>query len=370
MQRLVLRAVLPLICSIIGSTICSAAYADTTISYETFDSWTNPEVAVNWQKSVNGKVSGGEFNQIYAAGQGISCGGDGSNFKSVYRDIAVTPGVFYMAQVLAMANCVNASGLGDNGNVRIWMQFDAANGSVLATHGATGARVIPQDTFNYLDVSATAPAGADHARVILQVLGGSGGGAVFTNFTLYKSEADLGLVTHAGPDFVRNTEWLHGSKIQQLWHAYSVGGGPGDYSIRPTSGSSQGISCAGIAGSYREISRIFDLSWSGLEGKTTKCEVGVGVVSNAINHLGIQDPSLVEVGLDFLDAGNHILPGGVATKGRDYAPYSQQINLNAQALTPLNATRVRIRLRLLAGIGGGAVFDEISLVANKPLPDS
>ena len=76
------------------SLILAATTGWAAVPYEdNFESWANPNVADGWTSSEFGGGPG-DINHIYDSGQGISCGGDGTNYKSVYRDLAVfsTPG--------------------------------------------------------------------------------------------------------------------------------------------------------------------------------------------------------------------------------------------------------------------------------------
>lgn len=326
-----------------------------------FENWTNPELAKDWNKSLHGSVWGGQWNQIYYAGQGISCGGDGTNFKSVYRDISVTPGLTYRATVEAMSNSTNVQGIRDGSYVRIWIQFDDANGNVLAPHGATGAHLSDR-FFSLMSAEGTAPVGTHHARVILQVMGGTGGGTVFTNFNFYRVDSPTSTTRVSGPDFIRNTEWLGGSNVQQLWTAFSSGGGPGDYVLRPTSGSSQGISIGGGAGSYREIYRTFNIASYRSPGATTN-RASVYVTSNATNQSGVKDPSVVEMHIQFFDDIGRLVLGGTSVNGAQFGVNSQDpVKMTVEAPTPSGATKVTVALRVLGGTGGGAVFDDFNLV--------
>lgn len=326
---------------------------------DTFDNWTNPEVAKDWSRSSYGSIWGGQYNQIYAAGQGISCGGNGTNYKSIYRDILVSSGVTYYATVEAISNSTNVLGVRDGSYVRMWIQFDDVYGNVLTTHGTTGD-TLSDRYFSQLRVEGTAPAGTHHARVVLQVMGGTGGGTVFTNFNFYKKGSATSSTRVAGPDFIRNTEWLN-PYVQQLWTMYSSGGGPGDYNIRPTSGSSQGISVGGLAGSYREVYRNYNIALY-RSPYATKNQASVYVVSNATNTAGVRDPSQVEMHMQFFDAGGRLLPGGNSVRGSQFGVNSEDpVRMTVEAPTPSGATTISIVLRVLGGTGGGAVFDDFSL---------
>lgn len=330
-----------------------------------FESWTNQEVAKDWNKSLYGSIWGGEFNQIYYAGQGISCGGNGTNYKSVYRDITVSPGTTYLATVEAMSNSTNVSGIRDGSYVRMFIQYDDINGNVLSAHATAGTN-LSDGYFSEMRAEGTAPAGAHHARVTLQVMGGTGGGTVFTNFNFYgkylESSLTYRLEKIAGPDFIRNTEWLGGSSIQQLWTAYSFGGGPGDYELRPTSGSSQGISVGGSSGSYRAISRTFDIASYRSPGATTN-EASVYVTSNAKNQSGVKDPSLVEMHMQFFDDIGRILSGLTSVNGAQFGVNSQDaVKVTVSAPTLMGTNKIKITIRVLGSTGGGAAFDDFSLV--------
>ncbi|MBI4743692.1 MAG: hypothetical protein HY776_02555 [Actinobacteria bacterium] len=342
----ILLVALVFLFSLIGSA--QAAYLDS------FDNWTSSEVAKDWIKSSQGSIWGGQYNQIYAAGQGISCGGNGTNYKSVYRDIPVTAGVAYYTTVEAISNSTNVLGIRDGSYVKMWIQFNGILGNTLATYGTTGINLSDR-YFSQLRVDGTAPIGATSARVILQVMGGTGGGTVFTNFNFYNSSNRV-----AGPDFIRNTEWLN-PYTQQLWTMSSSGGGAGDYNVRPTSGSSQGISVGGTAGSYREIYRNFNIA-SYTSPYATKNQVSVYVVSNATNPSGEEDSGQVEVHMQFFDSKGRLLSGGSSVKGSQFGVNSKDpVKMTVEAPTPSGATTISILLRVLGGTGGGAVFDDFSL---------
>lgn len=324
-----------------------------------FENWTNPELAVNWNKSVHGYIWGGEFNQVYNAGQGVSCGGNSVNYKSVYRDVAITAGEGYYATVEAMSNSTNTLGIRDGSYVRLWMQFNDSSGRLIAPHGTTGTN-LSDKYFSEMRVDGTAPAGSSTARIILQVMGGTGGGTVFTNFNMYKI-ASSGSIKVAGPDFIRNTEWLNKSHIQQLWTAYSEGGGPGDYEMRATSGSSQGISCGGNSGGYRDFYRTFDIASYKSPNATTN-EATVSVTSNALNQNGVKDADQVEMYIQFLDSSNRLV-GTASAKGSQFGVNSQDaVKMKVSGATPNGATKILVIMRVLAGTGGGAVFDNFELV--------
>jgi hypothetical protein len=351
-MRRVLVLSLVVLLSLIGTA--QAAFVDG------FENWTNPVIAKDWNTSLHGSVWGGVWNQIYYSGQGVSCGGNGTNFKSVYRDILVTPGLTYRATVEAMSNSTNVQGIRDGSYVRLWIQFDEENGNLLAPHGATGTSLSDR-FFSEMRAEGTAPAGTHHARVILQVMGGTGGGTVFTNFNFYRVDSATSATRVSGPDFIRNTEWLGGSNVQQLWTAFSSGGGPGDYVLTPTSGSSQGISIGGSAGSYREIYRTFNIASFRSPGATTN-QASVYVTSNATNLSGVKDPSQVEMHMQFFDDIGRLVSGGSSVNGAQFGVNSQDsVKMTVEAPTPSGATKITVILRVLGGTGGGAVFDDFSL---------
>jgi hypothetical protein len=360
MNQLVAILTLIVVFLVLGTGQALAEYVD-----DNFETWRNPFVAEGWTESIHGAVTGGEFNQVYNAGQGISCGGDGKNFKSVYRDIPVVPGVRYAADVYVEANTTWLYGDLNFGAVRMFMQFDEVNGRVLATHGRALSEwwLPPHGTGpDEIAVEGVAPPGAHHVRVVLQVVGVKGGGAVFHHFNLFKDhlpyKAMSGPETIAGPDFVRNTEWLGGAKVQQLWTAYSEGGGPGDYVMRPLSGSAQGISVAGPQGSYREIWRFFDVN-PGVDSNRAV----VSAVTNATNQNGIRDSSQLEMHMLYYDGSGRLLPGGGMSNGAwaDGRTDAARTELSVHTPTPPNASKLQIVIRVLAGTGGGAVFDNFQL---------
>lgn len=330
------------------------------VSADGFENWSNAEIAKNWSKTISGDISGGEFNQIHSAGQGVSCGGNGINYKSVYRDIPVTAGQTYYGTVEAMSNSTNTAGNRDGSYVRMWIQFDQSDGRVISTNGTTGLNLSDR-YYSEMKVEGTAPAGTHHARVILQVMGGTGGGTVFTNFNFYRKDSATAATKVAGPDFIRNTEWLNRSNIQQLWTMASEGGGPGDYVMRPTSGSSQGISVGGVKGSYREIFRTFDLADYRVEG-AAKTTLTVDVTSNAKNQSGATDATLVEIYLQFLDGNDKAIGSPLKADGSQFGVGSQDaVKMKIESVKPDGAKKAQIMLRVLGGTGGGAVFDDLDL---------
>lgn len=335
------------------------------VFFDGFENWTNPELAVNWSGSIGGHVWGGEFNQIYIAGQGISCGGDGTNYKSVYRDIPVTPGYIYNAKVEVISNSTNIYGEKDDSYVKLWMQVRDVNENILSSHARSHSLPISDQYFTVLLTPGTTygKLQAHHVRIILQVMGGTGGGTVFTNFNLYRLDGtwpNQSYTRVSGPDFIRNTEWLNKSTVQQLWKAYSEGGGPGDYVMRATSGSSQGISCGGSAGGYRDLCRTFNIADYRLPGATTN-QASVYVTSNALNQKGVKDPDQVQMFMQFLDSSNRLV-GTAAVSGSQFGVNSQDaVKMTISEPTPSGATKILVIMRVLAGTGGGAVFDDFEL---------
>lgn len=347
---------------------------------DSFESWRNPSVANGWTSFSYGG-GGGEYNQVYETGQGISCGGDGSNFKSVYRDVPVVPGHTYQFLVSAISNSSNAAGARDPSYVRFWVQFDDAAGNVLDTFGTDGNSSYRQPTSNVpptygLDETdwstmflndLTAPTGSSQARVVLQVMGGTGGGTVFRDVRIINKTVG-GLETLGGlvaPEMlVRNTEWAPNSPVAIGWGSYSYGGGPGDYELRIAGGSSQGISCSGEGLNYKQIYRDVDVN----PGATY--EAYVSAISNSANTAGVRDPSYVSMYVQFMDAAGNVpatytrsgaeeiekgvsgVPGGTVND-------TVWKTISIRPMTaPKGTSRARVILRVNGGTGGGTVFDD------------
>lgn len=133
---------------------------------------------------------------IGGSSQGISSGGTFNDYKSVYRDLRVTPGQKYKLSVDVISNSTSENGARAPSPVRIWVQYDDKDGRVLSTHGIDVTQAGIKDnewtTVTVLgprgEPHTVAPPGTDHARIILQVMGGTGGGTIFDNvsFTRYE----------------------------------------------------------------------------------------------------------------------------------------------------------------------------------------
>jgi len=321
------------------------------VDYDYFESWTNTEVANNWTSATVGSPTGGGFNQVYAAGQGISCGGDGTNYKAVYRDAAARAPYFYLAQVEAISNSTNAAGELDGSYVRMILQFRDTNGNVLKTALTTGYELSPV-TWRPMRVSGYAPDGTSSVRLILQVLGGQGGGTVFKNLKLYEMPFTESPATLLYESFTRN--WQN-SNVAPGWTAVSYGGGPGDFEMRATGGSAQGISTGGSATSYRQISRTYTAQAGYIY------QAAVEVVSNSMDENGNVDPSKVVVYMEFLnEAGTVLATYAMDGKQSNIKP-AEGTTILVQANSPQDTAKVRITLRVFGGAGGGTVFDNFGL---------
>lgn len=129
--------------------------------------------------------------------QGVSVGGDSfEEYKMVFRDFKVTPGIKYKTSVDVVSNSTNFLGTRDPSPVRVWVQYNDNRGNVLSIHGIDGTQAgVKSDTWTTVIIPGPkserftiAPPGVDHARIILQVMGGTGGGTIFDNvsFTRYE----------------------------------------------------------------------------------------------------------------------------------------------------------------------------------------
>lgn len=144
-----------------------------------------------------GKLAG-EYNIKPVAGssQGVSAGGTFADFKSLYKDLKVTPGQKYKLSLDVISNSTNESGTRTPSPVRVWVQYDDKDGRVLSTHGIDGTQAgIKDNEWTTVTVPGSggtpytiAPVGTDHARIILQVMGGTGGGTVFDNVSFTRTD--------------------------------------------------------------------------------------------------------------------------------------------------------------------------------------
>lgn len=346
------------------SLILAATTGWAAVPYEdNFESWANPNVADGWTSSEFGGGPG-DINHIYDSGQGISCGGDGTNYKSVYRDVAVSAGHSYKVSVWAISNAMNATGQTDPSYGRLWVQYDKEDGTVISTYGQSGTQVpgavegttetLLGATWKKMYFTSVAPTGSHHARIVVQVLGGKGGGAVFRglNFSDASEGAEKRVI---GESFVRNTEWRNG--VATGWTAYSSGGGPGDYNLRITGGSAQGVSCGGNGINFKQVYRDFEVTAGG------KYTEKVDVISNSTNTVGAWDPSYVKFYLQFLDDKGNVLATNTndgATLGVSDLAY-KTVEPFKDVVAPEKTVKARVILRVYGGTGGGTVFDNFKL---------
>lgn len=326
-----------------------------TVYDEGFETWNNSNVATGWTGGNLG--SGGEWNQIYAAGQAISCGGDGTNYKAVYRDMTARNPYFYWARVDVLSNAMNSSGVIDGSVVRMSLQFLDATGGLLATFIDVGDDTNPS-TYVTIETSGTAPAGTATARVFLQVMGGKGGGVVFKNFNFYElvSANDPNAVLTVGQNMTRSTEWPGSASVCTGWNKIEHGGGAGDVVIRATGGSAQGVSCSGTTANFRDISREFSAS-AGFA-----YQASVEVVSNSMNSTGAIDPSLVVQYLEFLDSAGKVLTTAQSPGNQYNIRPAETATLITNGTSPAGTAKVRVTQRVFGGTGGGTVFDNFKLI--------
>lgn len=347
------KASILLVVAAVILSAASPAYSATT-TYDYFDNWTSATVADNWTSYDSG-TTGGEFNQIYEAGQDISCGGDGTNYKSVTREFTAKAPYHYWAKVEALSNSTNKNGAVDGTYVEILMTFEDASHTVLKTSYTNGSN-LSATTWQPMEVSGYAPNNTDHVKVALKVLGGTGGGTVFKNFRMYEApysnSADQTLL---GESFLRNTEWLSGATVATGWTAVSSGGGTGQYKIRATGGSAQGISAKGDGTTYKQISRTFTAE----AGYSYSADVDV--VSSVTNKNGTVDASYIKVYMEFLDSAGTVLATHSMPGDQFSVKPASSARMQVQATSPLNTAKARITIRVYGGTGGGAVFDTFSL---------
>lgn len=148
--------------------------------------WINSNVAQGWGSQSYGNPTG-EFTKVAVGGssQGISCSGDGTNYRQVSRTYAAEAGYSYEAAVDAISNSMNKDGVVDPSYVVVYMQFLDSVDTVLATHQMTGKQAgIRPAEMKRIRVQAVSPARTSKVRVIMRVFGGTGGGTVFDNFSL------------------------------------------------------------------------------------------------------------------------------------------------------------------------------------------
>lgn len=329
------------------------AMAVETVATENFETWTNAQVVSGWTSATSG--DGGEFSQIYACGQGVSCGGDGTNYKCVYRDATARVPYFYTAIVEAKSNSMNVNGQVDGSYVRVHLQFRDSAGNVLKTSYTDGSDLFPI-SWNTLQVNGYAPNGTTQVRAILQVVGGAGGGTIFKNFNLYEGPyADSALTTLlVGQNLTRSTEWGD-SNIAQGWSSYSHGDGPGDYTKVATGGSSQGISCGGASTNFKQISKTFTASAG------YSYDASVEAISNCTNASGVVDHTLVRIYMEFLDSSGNVLATHTMDGKQCGIEPARTYSLRAQAVSPTGTAQVRVTFRVFGCSAGGAIFDNFTL---------
>jgi hypothetical protein len=356
--------------------VCLVLFLAATVGYaavpyeDSFESWANPNVADGWTASEFGGGPG-DVNHIYDSGQGMSSGGDGTNYRSIYRDVTVSVGRSYKVSVWAISNAMSTAGQVDPGYVRLWVQYDREDGTVIGTHGQSGTQVpgavagttesLLGATWKNMYFSSVAPTGSHHARVIVQVLGGKGGGAVFRglNFLDVTETTEKRMI---GDSFVRNTEWTEARFSQERgvalgWTAYWFGADTGDYNLRITGGSAQGVSCGGNGTNFKQVYRDLDVAAGGKYSGT------IDVISNSTNTVGAVDPTYVKFYLQFLDDKGSVLTtqsSDGATLGISDLVY-KTVEPFKDVTAPEKTVKARVILRVQGGTGGGTVFDNFKL---------
>lgn len=350
-----MRRVLIVLLVIAFSLAMASPATPATTTYDYFDNWTGIQVADNWTSYDSG-TTGGEFNQIYEAGQDISCGGDGTNYKSVTREFSAKVPYHYLATVEAISNSTNKNGVVDGTYVEMLMTFEDANHTVLKNSYTNGAG-LSGSVWKTMQVSGYAPDNTNHVKIFLKVLGGTSGGTVFKNFKIYEApysnSTDQTLLAHS---VLRNTEWTSGATVASGWTAESSGGGSGQYKIRATGGSAQGISAKGDGTTYKQISRTFTAE-AGFN-----YSADIEVVSNVTNKDGTVDASYIRVYMEFLNSSDTVLATHSAPGNQFSVKPADTTRMQVQAVSPLNTAKARITVRVYGGTGGGAVFDTFSLM--------
>lgn len=103
--------------------------------------WKSPtEPPIGWAFHSTSPNARYYFQPTAGSGQGISVGGTANDYKSVYRDIGVIPGIRYVASAYAISNSTNERGEVDPSVVRFWVQYADTSGRILSTHGISGAQ--------------------------------------------------------------------------------------------------------------------------------------------------------------------------------------------------------------------------------------
>jgi len=342
------------------------AMADDLI-FDTFDDWKNPNVANGWA-SHNVGGWGGEFNQIYEAAQEMTCGpGESAYYRSVYKDFAVSQGKVYSVtfDYLSLSEWY------------AWLQFyDVQNQLLLTAGNLIPARSYFQTGFqkgyvpgymveynppSYIPYlaqgTATAPDGATRMRVVFQAHAGDS--IAMLNVVLHEArQATYEKI--AGPFVNRNTEFFQG--VNQQFGTHTFGNLQGEYKIRPTGGSSQGISSGGTFNDYRSIYRDLRVT------PGVKYKVTVDVISNSTNETGTRTPSPVRIWLQYDDVKGNVLSthgiDGVQAGIKDNEWTTVTIpgsNKEPYTMAPSGTDHARIILQVMGGTGGGTIFDNVSL---------
>jgi hypothetical protein len=363
------------------ASIIPAFSADELI-YETFDNWTNPNVAEGWKtNSVGGW--GGEFNQIYEAAQEMTTGpGDTTYFRSIYKDFEVEPDKEY-----------SISYEYKNWNTpKVWLQFYNEQNQLLLSVTSPVSTVlqnsiivftkqyIPNKMVRYVSEdtlvqnAVKAPSGAKRMRLVFQAFPDSivqGSILQIKNVVLHEASnptfVDQWTGTQytyqkiQGPFINRNTEFSGG--INNQVGTFTLGNLAGEYNIKPIAGSSQGISCAGdTETNYKMIYKDVTVT------PQTKYRLNVDVVSNSSNLFDTtMRPSPVRIWVQYDTArGNILATHGI---GGDEAAIRSDVwttvtvpgpNKEPYTIAPSGADHARIILQVMGGTGGGTIFDNVS----------
>ncbi len=145
-------------------------------------------IASGWTAEEYGGGEGGyAMRATGGSAQGISATGDGTTYKQISRTFSANAGYSYSADVDAVSNATNKDGNIDASYIRVYMEFLDSSGTVLATSSAPGNQfeVKPADTAR-IQVQTISPLNTTQARITIRLYGGTGGGAVFDNFSLAK----------------------------------------------------------------------------------------------------------------------------------------------------------------------------------------
>lgn len=346
------------------------ATADQPIFFETFDNWRNPFVAEGWAThSVGGRGRG--YNQVYEAAQEMTTGpGDVNYYRSIYKDFEVEPGKEYSVSY-------DYRGFG----LRAWIQiYDGQNQLSTSAKGLTQSFpsiFTTQHVPNYLtrfghvdtliQTAIAAPAGARRMRLVFQAEPNSV--VHLRNVILQLAENPTfdqwgnkfyTYRTLAGPFINRNTEFSGGVNTQ--FGVFMFGNLPGEYAIKPTGGSSQGISAGGTFADFRSIYKDLKVT------PGQKYKLSVDVISNSTNESGTRVPSPVRIWVQYDDKDGRVLSthgidgmqagikGDTWTTATVPGPAGE-----SYTIAPSGANHARIILQVMGGTGGGTVFDSLSL---------